>query len=89
MNYKIANIIGRNTEVCFYDEKVKKSAVEILETYRYRWQVEMYFKRLKSILGFGELPKKQVDSSLAWLNGKLMVALLVELFLSKSVFPRG
>jgi len=58
----------------------------ILETYRYRWQVEMYFKRLKSILGFGELPKKQVNSSLAWLNGKLMIALLVELFLSKSTF---
>lgn len=62
-------------------------AVDVLETYRYRWQIEMYFKRLKSILGFGELPKKQVDSSLAWLNGKLMVALLVELFLAKSVFP--
>ena len=62
-------------------------AEDILETYRYRWQIEMYFKRLKSILGFGELPKKHVDSSLAWLNGKLMVALLVELFLAKSVFP--
>lgn len=62
------------------------SAANILETYRYRWQVEMYFKRLKSILGFGELPKKQVNSSLAWLNGKLMIALLVELFLSKSAF---
>ena len=32
-------------------------ADEILDLYRYRWQVELYFKRLKSILNYGELPK--------------------------------
>jgi hypothetical protein len=55
---------------------------EVLEAYRYRWQIEIYFKRLKSILNIGELPKKQEKSSLAWINGKMMVALLVEFFLS-------
>ena len=59
---------------------------DILETYRLRWQVEILFKRLKSILGFGELPKKTEASSLAWLNGKLMVALLIEHLLSTSLF---
>jgi len=63
------------------------SAAEVLETYRYRWQIENYFKRLKSIMDFGELPKKRKDSSLAWLNGKLMVALLIELLIAKFVFP--
>jgi len=63
------------------------SAVEILDTYRYRWQIENYFKRLKSIMDFGELPKKRKESSLAWLNGKLMVALLIELLVAKFVFP--
>ena len=62
------------------------STAEVLETYRYRWQIENYFKRLKSILDFGELPKKRRDSSLAWLNGKLMVALLIELFIAKCLF---
>lgn len=62
------------------------SVAEILETYRYRWQIENYFKRLKSILDFGELPKKRKDSSLAWLNGKLMIALLIELFISQCLF---
>jgi hypothetical protein len=62
------------------------SSEDVLETYRYRWQVEIFFKRLKSILNFGDLPKKRENSSLAWLNGKLMVALLIELFLSTSTF---
>jgi IS4 transposase len=34
------------------------SAEEVLETYRRRWQVEIHFKRLKSILDMGDLPKK-------------------------------
>jgi hypothetical protein len=54
------------------------TAEQILETYRLRWQVEIQFKRLKSILGFGELPKRRSGSVTAWLNGKLMLALLIE-----------
>lgn len=60
---------------------------DILELYRFRWQVEIYFKRLKSILDFGELPKKSPASVMAWLNGKLMVALLMEKFMSEELFP--
>ena len=60
---------------------------DILELYRFRWQAEIYFKRLKSILDFGELPKKTPESALAWLNGKLMVALLMEKFMSGRIFP--
>jgi hypothetical protein len=65
------------------------SAEQVLETYRLRWQVEIYFKRLKSILDFGELPKKRPENSLAWLNGKLMVALLIESVIAKSFSPDG
>jgi hypothetical protein len=65
-------------------------AEEALATYRLRWQVECYFKRLKSIMDFGELPKKRKDSILAWLNGKIMVALLIEILLSSKFFsPSG
>ena len=60
---------------------------EIIGLYRYRWQVELYFKRLKSILGYGELPKKSEKSIFSWLNGKLMIALLIELMLSNADFP--
>ena len=63
------------------------TAEEILDLYRYRWQVELYFKRLKSLLGYGELPKKKENSIFAWLNGKIMIALLIELVISKATFP--
>ena len=62
------------------------SADEILEAYRYRWQVELYFKRLKSIMDFGDLPKKNVNAMMTWLNGKLMVALLIEMIISEVDF---
>lgn len=66
------------------------SAEEILGAYRLRWQVEIYFKRLKSILDFGELPKRRPDSVIAWLNGKLMIALLIEIAIAKAAFsPEG
>jgi hypothetical protein len=63
------------------------SAEQVLSVYRLRWQVEIYFKRLKSILDFGELPKKKPENSLSWLNGKLMVALLIESVIAKSFSP--
>ena len=66
------------------DESV--SAEQALETYRLRWQVEIYFKRLKSILDFGELPKRREDSVIAWLNGKMMIALLIEAVIAKADF---
>lgn len=52
------------------------SPVEVLDWYRCRWQVELVFKRFKSIAQLGHLPKRSDDSSRAWLYGKLFVALL-------------
>lgn len=54
------------------------SDTQILEWYRVRWQIELAFKRLKSLAGFGHLPKFDPRSSRAWLYGKLLVALLTE-----------
>jgi hypothetical protein len=56
---------------------------EIMELYRYRWQIELAFKRLKSILGLGHLPKTDPDSAKAWLHGKLAVALLANLIIDE------
>ena len=62
------------------------SADEVLAAYRYRWQVELYFKRLKSLLGTGEVPKKRAECMEAWLNGKMILAVLFEILLSKLDF---
>lgn len=62
------------------------TAEQVLDTYRLRWQVEMYFKRLKSILDFGELPKRREQSIFAWLNGKLIIALLIEKIIGSNAF---
>ena len=58
---------------------------------RLRWQIELVFKRMKSIMGMGHLPKADPNSSRAWLHGKLFVALLVERMIeaAKSFFPWG
>jgi hypothetical protein len=53
-------------------------AAAVLTWYRCRWQIELDFKRMKSILGLGDLPKRREDSCRAWLHGKLLVALLLE-----------
>lgn len=55
---------------------------QILELYRIRWQVEMVFKRYKSILGLGSIPTKTAPSTEAWLNCKMMIAMLIEKMLS-------
>ena len=52
--------------------------VSVLEWYRIRWQIELVFKRLKSLAGFGHLPKYDDISARAWLYGKLFVGLLTE-----------
>jgi len=66
-------------------------AATILEIYRLRWQIELVFKRMKSIMGLGHLPKTDPSSSRAWLHGKLFVALLVERMIeaAKSFSPWG
>lgn len=53
-------------------------ADQILELYRYRWQIELAFKRLKSLLHLGHLKKTDVVGAKAWLQGKLFVATLIE-----------
>ena len=53
-------------------------AANVLEWYRTRWQVELVVKRFKSLAQLGHLPKRDLESSNAWLYGELLVALLVE-----------
>lgn len=62
------------------------AAAGVLDLYRARWQVELCFKRLKSLLRLGHLPKRTDSSSLAWIQGKLLTALLVESLVDRARF---
>jgi hypothetical protein len=49
-----------------------------LELYRFRWQIELTFKRLKTLLHLDELPAKDPELAQTYLLGKLLAALLIE-----------
>jgi hypothetical protein len=67
------------------------SAPDVLEWYRVRWQIELVFKRLKSLAQLGHLPKHDARSSRAWLYGKLLVVLLGQklMRLGRDISPWG
>lgn len=54
------------------------SAEQVLALYRLRWQVELLFKRLKSILDFDQLRAKDPVLAQVYLLGKLLGALILE-----------
>ncbi len=59
--------------------------VQVLQWYRIRWQVELVFKRFKSIAQLGHLPKYNPESAKAWLYGKPFAALLTERLIHHAV----
>jgi hypothetical protein len=67
------------------------STAEVLEWYRARWQIELVFKRLKTLAEFGALPKHDDQSARAWLYGKLLIALLGQKLerLGRDISPLG
>jgi hypothetical protein len=54
------------------------TAAQVLPWYRMRWQIELVFRRLQSLLGLGHLPKYDDRSWRAWLYGKLLLAPLTQ-----------
>lgn len=61
-------------------------AAQVLELYRARWQIELCFKRLKSLLHLGHVPKRSDLSARAWIQGKLLTVLLIERLLDQARF---
>jgi hypothetical protein len=54
------------------------SAAQVLEVYRFRWQIEMAFKRFKQILPLRRVPAKDPDLAKTYLYANLLAALLIE-----------
>lgn len=53
-------------------------AEEVLAVYRLRWQIELAFKRLKSLLHIDRLPTHTPEASRSWLYAHLILALLCD-----------
>jgi Transposase DDE domain len=53
-------------------------ALRVLASYRLRWQVELAFKRIKSLVGLEELRAKDPSLAKAWINTALLAALLTD-----------
>ena len=62
------------------------SAAQVLELYRARWQIEMAFKRLKSLFHYNDLPATNSKSVQAWFYGKLLLAALCETLVNTGRF---
>ena len=58
----------------------------VLELYRMRWQIELTFKRLKTLFNYNEIPSKLDDSACSWFYGKLLLAAVCEAFVNKGRF---
>src|SRR5450755_4535431 len=54
------------------------TAKDILAVYRLRWQIELAFKRLKSLLHIDRLPTRTEQTSRSWLYAHLILALLCD-----------
>jgi hypothetical protein len=53
-------------------------AAEVLAVYRLRWQIELAFKRLKSLLKINAIPTRTKQASRSWLYAHLILALLCD-----------
>jgi hypothetical protein len=62
------------------------TATQVLDLYRIRWQIEIAFKRLKSLFHYNDLPAKQNESAKAWFYGKLLLAALCETLVNTGRF---
>ena len=61
------------------------TATEVVRLYRMRWQIELAFKRLKSLGGFAELRASDPRLARTWLLAHLIAAVLIEASLGEAL----
>ena len=66
------------------------STEQVLSLYRARWQIELAFKRLKSLFAYNQMPARKSENITTWLYGKLLLAALCETLVNTGRFsPSG
>ena len=54
------------------------SAMGVMGLYRLRWQIELLFKRLKSLLHLDALPSREGPTAKSWMRARLIAAALAQ-----------
>lgn len=54
------------------------TATEVLALYRFRWQIELAFKQMKSLAGLDELAARKPALAQAWIYARLIAFLIAE-----------
>ena len=49
-----------------------------MQLYRLRWQIELFFKRLKSLLHLDTLPSRQGPTAKSWMLARFLAAALAQ-----------
>jgi len=66
------------------------SCESVLDLFRFRWQIEMRFKDLKSVLHLADVPARTPELLEVYVLAKLLVAVVIEnLSAAESFFPWG
>ncbi len=60
------------------------STASVLALYRFRWQIEVKFKVLKSLLNLDHIPARTDDGVRVWVLAKLLVALLIDALIEQA-----
>ena len=68
---------------------LKMSVREVIELYSVRWQIELFFKELKSTLGFHQYQFKNFDAVEGWVELALTTALYLEWYRAQQLARRG
>jgi IS4 transposase len=63
------------------------TAYRVTELYRLRWQIELVFKRLKTLFDCRKMPAKLDATTCALFYGKLLLAALCERITHGGRFP--
>lgn len=67
--------------------KSRLDAARCLALYRLRWQIELLFKRWKSLCGLDQLPNYLDETITAWLYAKVLLALLMQRMGASALSP--
>ena len=65
------------------------SVREVIELYSLRWQIELFFKELKSTLGFDQYQFQRFESVEGWLELALTAFLYLEWYRAQQLKRRG